>query len=104
MEEAVRIRKAGKFQGVDNISAELLKNGCEATTTVLTVVCQKCAGLVIERLRVRIPAGAAGEISSPESTLCADSYSVDIPPPYYRSDTLKTPVIILPKVQVAGYT
>ena len=33
----------------------------------------KSAGLVIERLRVRIPAGAAGEISSPELTLCADS-------------------------------
>ena len=39
------------------------------------------AGLVIERLRVRIPAGAAGEFSSPESTLCADSYSVSVPPP-----------------------
>ena len=34
------------------------------------------AGLVIERSRVRIPAGAAGEFSSPESALCADSYSV----------------------------
>ena len=30
------------------------------------------AELVIERLRVRIPAGAAGEFSSLESTLCAD--------------------------------
>ena len=30
----------------------------------------------MERLRVRIPAGAAGEFSSAESTLCADSYSV----------------------------
>ena len=29
--------------------------------------------LVIERLRVRIPAGAAGEFSSPELTFCADS-------------------------------
>ena len=28
---------------------------------------------MIERLRVRIAAGAAGEFSSPESTLCADS-------------------------------
>ena len=34
---------------------------------------------MIERLRVRIPAGAAGECSSPESTLCADSYSVSPP-------------------------
>ena len=31
----------------------------------------KSAGLVIERLRVRIPAGAVGEFSSPELTLCA---------------------------------
>ena len=29
---------------------------------------------MIERSRVRIPAGAAGEISSPGSTFCADSY------------------------------
>ena len=29
---------------------------------------------MIERSRVRIPAGAAGECSSPESTFCADSY------------------------------
>ena len=35
---------------------------------------------MIERLRVRIPAEAAGEFSSPESTLCADSYSVFVPP------------------------
>ena len=34
---------------------------------------------MIERLRVRIPAGAAAEFSSPESTLCADSYSVSVP-------------------------
>ena len=29
---------------------------------------------MIERLQVRIPAGAAGEFSSPGSTFCADSY------------------------------
>ena len=34
---------------------------------------------MIERLRVRIPAEAAAEFSSPESTLCADSYSVSVP-------------------------
>ena len=39
---------------------------------------------MIERLRVRFPAGAAGEFSSPELTLCADSYSVSAPPPCYR--------------------
>ena len=45
----------------------------------------KSAGLVIQRLRVRIPARAAGELSSPELTLCADFYSVYIPPLRYRS-------------------
>ena len=30
---------------------------------------------MIERSRVRIPAGTAGEFSSPGSTFCADSYS-----------------------------
>ena len=41
----------------------------------------KSAGLVIERLRVRIPAGAVGAFSSPELTLCVGSYWVSIPPP-----------------------
>ena len=45
------------------------------------------AGLVIERLRVRIPAGAAGEISSSELTLCANSYSLSVPPPCNRNGT-----------------
>ena len=43
--------------------------------------------LLVERLRVRIPAGAAGEFSSPELTLCAESFSVSVPPPCYRSGT-----------------
>ena len=63
----------------------------------------KSAGLVIERLRVRILAGAAGEFSSTELTFCADSYSVSVPPLCYGSSKYKTP-LILPKVQVAGYT
>ena len=63
----------------------------------------KSAGLAIERLRVRIPAEAVGQFSSPELTLCADSYSVSIPPPCYRSGMQKT-LVILQKVQVAGYT
>ena len=29
---------------------------------------------MIKRLQVQVPAGAAGEFSSPESTLCADLY------------------------------
>ena len=45
----------------------------------------KSAGLVIDRLRVRVPAGAAGECSFQMSTLCADSYSVSVPPPCYRN-------------------
>ena len=35
---------------------------------------QSVVGLVIERSRLRIRAGAAGEFSSPGSTFCADSY------------------------------
>ena len=47
---------------------------------------------MIERLRVRILVGAAGEFSSPELSLCADSYSVsDSPPP---------PSPVLPQWQV----
>ena len=44
-------------------------------------------GPVIERLRVRIPAGAAREFSSPELPLCAYSYSVSVPTPCYRNGT-----------------
>ena len=45
---------------------------------------------MIERSRVRIPAGTAGEFSSPGSTFCADSYfgirsTPVLPPP--RSPT-----------------
>ena len=58
---------------------------------------------MIERSWVQIPAGTAGEFSSPGSTFCADSYFVSVPPLCYRSSTLKIPVI-LPKVQVAGYS
>ena len=41
VEEAVRSLKAVKSLGVDNISSQLLKIGGEATTTVLTAICQK---------------------------------------------------------------
>ena len=37
-----------------------------------------------------VPAGAAGEFSSLESDLCADSYSVSVPSTCYRSGTYKT--------------
>ena len=46
---------------------------------------------MIETLEVRIPTGAAGEFSSPELTLCADSCSVSVPPLCYHSGTQKTP-------------
>ena len=45
------------------------------------------AGLMIKRLRVRVPARVVGEFSSPESTLCADSHSVSVLPPCYCSGT-----------------
>ena len=56
----------------------------------------KSIGLVIERFRVQIPAGLAGEFSSPKLTLRADSYSVSVPPPFHRSGTYKI-LVILPK-------
>ena len=47
---------------------------------------------MIERSQVRIPAGAAGDFSSPGSTFCADSY-FGIRYSYfgYRSSTEKDP-------------
>ena len=68
------------------------------------LVGKKSARLVIERLRVRIPAGAAGEFSSPElvNFLCRLLFGVRSTP-CYRSGTQKTPAI-LPEVQVVGYT
>ena len=44
-----------------------------------------------EKLRVRIPAGAAGEFSSPELTFCADSYSVSVPSPVTPQWHVKDP-------------
>ena len=46
---------------------------------------------MIERLRVQILAGAAGEFSSPELTLCADSYSVSVPQPLLPQWHVKDP-------------
>ena len=40
---------------------------------------------MIKRLPVRMVAGAVGEFSSPELTLCTDSYSVSVPPPCHHS-------------------
>ena len=51
------------------------------------LACVYSAGLVIERLRVRVPAGAAGVFSSLELTFRAYSYSVSVTPPCYRSGT-----------------
>ena len=41
VEKSLHSLKAGKSQGVDNIPSELLKNGGEAETIVLTAICQK---------------------------------------------------------------
>ena len=57
----------------------------------------------VRRVASSNPGRSGGRIFSPELTLCADFYSVSVPPPCYRSGTKKTPVI-LPKVQVAGHT
>ena len=46
---------------------------------------------MIERLRIRIPAGEAGEFSSAESTLCADSYSASVSPPVLPQWHVKDP-------------
>ena len=40
VEEAVCCLKLGKSPGVDNTPSELLRNGAEATATVLTAICQ----------------------------------------------------------------
>ena len=40
---------------------------------------------MIKRLQVQNLAGTAGDFSSLELTLCADSYLMSIPPPCYRS-------------------
>ena len=55
------------------------------------IVCWSKHGLVIERLRVRIPAGVAGEFSSPKLTLCANPYSVSVPPPLEPKLHVKDP-------------
>ena len=46
---------------------------------------------MIERLQVQIPAEATGEFSSPEFTLCVDSYSVSFPPPMLPQQHVKDP-------------
>ena len=58
--------------------------------------------ILIDRSRVRVQAGAAGEFASLGSTFCADSY-------FGMHSTRVTAVArkildILPKVKVAGYT
>ena len=46
---------------------------------------------MMERLRVVIPAGAEGEVSCPESTLCADSYWVSVQSPVLQQWHVKDP-------------
>ena len=54
-----------------NAEARFNKSHIRKVYACLAVTCHL---LVIERSRVRIPAGTAGEFSSPGSTFCADSY------------------------------
>ena len=71
----------------------LLEKGamvCQFGTAIVDMIIRcvgKGAGLMIERLRVQIPAGAVGVFSSPELTLCADSNSVFISLPCYHNGT-----------------
>ena len=76
-------RERGRERGKEREERERERD----QTNLYLMLVGKSAGLVIERLRVRIPAGTAGEFSSPELTLCADSHSVSVPPPCYRSGT-----------------
>ena len=46
---------------------------------------------MIERLQIQISAGMAGEFSSPESTLCADSYLMSVSPPMLQQWHIKDP-------------
>ena len=46
---------------------------------------------MIKRLRVQIPAGALGKLSSPELTLCVDTYSVSVPSPLLLQWHVKDP-------------
>ena len=59
-------------------SVASLMGGCQNVDSWVREIRPQChhhsAGLVIEKLRVRIPAGAAGELSSLWSTFRADSY------------------------------
>ena len=48
--------------------------------TMPWIACRQRARLMIERLQVQMMAEVAGEFSSPELTLCANYYSVSIPP------------------------
>ena len=50
----------------------------QCSTRGAGIACLSSVRLVNKRLRVGIPAGAAGEFYSPELTFCADSYLVSI--------------------------
>ena len=76
---------------------------CTVFEPVAGIAYWHSGGLVIERLRVRIPAGAAGEFRSPQLTLCVVTL---IRCPFHPNVTAvarKRPRHSA-KVQVAGYT
>ena len=66
-------RERERERDFDSAVVAVVVNG-----VLFETACWYTAGLAIEWLRVRI---TAGELSSPESTLCADSYSVSVPHP-----------------------
>ena len=59
---------------------------------------------MIERSLVRAPAGAAGEFSSLGSTFCADSLFRYPFHSHVTAVACKISPVILPKLQVAGYS
>ena len=59
---------------------------------------------MIEGSRVRIPAGAAGEFSSPGSTFCADSYFGIRSTPVLLQQHVKDPGHSAKSAEVAGYS
>ena len=58
---------------------------------------------MIKRSQVRVPEGVAGEFSSPGSTFCADLFRYPFHP-RVTAVARKKISVILPKVQVAGYS
>ena len=85
-----RLARAHKFlssgQNQSTVAQQAEMTAAECSLTGAGIVGCSSAELVFESLQVRVPAGGAGEFSSPEFNFCA-AYSVSVPPPCYRSGT-----------------